>query len=325
MTTLRGHKDVVWCVAFSPDGKRLVSGSKDKTLMIWDMDAGQEPRLLAGHGEDVVSVAFSPDGNLIASASHDKTVRLWDAATGRLQHKPLEGHTNYVRCVAFSPDGRRCVTGSADQTVKLWEVLTGQEINHLKGFHCWVHSVAFSPDGNRLALGNELGSPDGHGGLQSMAQLGIGSGDGTVQIWHATTGVQEQAIEGHGNFVYGVAFHPAGTRLASASVEHTVKIWDVASGLEVLTLKGHSGGVNGVDFSPDGHWLASASADGTVKLWDARPMTPDAEFEREAGPRGLPLCQTSVESRCPRLVRSWPIMRPEARQRALALAERYRE
>jgi WD40 repeat protein len=110
-------------VAFSPDGKRIVSGSLDNTLRLWDAQSGQpigDP--LQGHQDSVSSVAFSPDGKRIVSGSDDKTLRLWDAQSGQPIGDPLQGHQDWVRSVAFSPDGKRIVSGSDDKTLRLWEI-----------------------------------------------------------------------------------------------------------------------------------------------------------------------------------------------------------
>ncbi|KAG2339592.1 hypothetical protein BDR05DRAFT_938889 [Suillus weaverae] len=124
---LRGHTDAVWSVSFSPDGTRIVSGSGDKSVRLWDAATGQpvgEP--LRGHTGLVWSVSFSPDGTRIVTGSEDKTVRLWDAAMGQPVGEPLWGHTDEVLSVSFSPDGTRIVSGSGDKTVRLWDAVMRQ-------------------------------------------------------------------------------------------------------------------------------------------------------------------------------------------------------
>jgi WD40 repeat protein len=119
--------DMFNSVAFSPDGRWLASGYRDKTVKLWDTASGNLIRSLEGHQSAVNSVAFSPDGRWLASGSADKTVKLWDPSSGKLV-RSLESHRSSVLSVAFSPDGRWLASGSSDNTVKLWEVETGAEI-----------------------------------------------------------------------------------------------------------------------------------------------------------------------------------------------------
>jgi hypothetical protein len=117
---LKGHEDWVISVAFSPDGKTIVSGSRDKTIRLWDTTGKPIAQPLKGHQDSVISVAFSPDGKTIVSGSSDKTIRLWDT-TGKPISQPLKGHEDWVISVAFSPDGKTIVSGSRDNTIRLWD------------------------------------------------------------------------------------------------------------------------------------------------------------------------------------------------------------
>jgi WD40 repeat protein len=139
-------------VAFSPDGTRIVSGSYDNTVRVWDTVSGAEALPpLRGHESWVNSVAFSPDGTRIVSGSHDDTVRVWDTVSGAEALLPLRGHESEVNSVAFSPDGTRIVSGSDDGTVRVWDTVSGAEaLPPLRGHESWVISVAFSPDGTRI-------------------------------------------------------------------------------------------------------------------------------------------------------------------------------
>ncbi len=156
--TFRGHALSVQGVAFSPDGKRIVSGSLDMTLKVWDATSGQNRLTLNGHTGAVTSVAFSPDGKRIVSGSLDMTLKVWDATSGQ-NRLTLNGHTGAVTSVAFSPDGKRIVSGSVDETLKVWDATSGQERLTLRGHRGTVSSVAFSPDGTRIVSGNLNDSP----------------------------------------------------------------------------------------------------------------------------------------------------------------------
>ena len=132
---LQGHRDGVRSVAFSPDGRHIVSGSDDKIIRVWDAQTGgQVGNPLQGHTDSVLSVAFSPDGRHTVSGSDDKTIRVWDAQTGDQVGNPLQGHIDSVFAVAFSPDGRHIVSGTHDKTIQVWDAQTGGQVgNPLQG------------------------------------------------------------------------------------------------------------------------------------------------------------------------------------------------
>jgi len=155
--TLRGHSGGVCCVAFSLDGKRMASGSFDKTIKLWDTATGTELLALKGHSGWVRCVAFSPDGRRLASGSDDKTIKLWDTATGKALIT-LKGHSDKILSVAFSPDGKSLASGGLGKPFKLWDTAGGKELFTFKGYSGTVWSVAFSPDGKGLALGNGDGT-----------------------------------------------------------------------------------------------------------------------------------------------------------------------
>ena len=125
------HKEYVRCVAFSPDGTAIVSGSIDNTVVLWDAISGAPTATLVGHTDAVRSVAYSADGATVASGSPDGTVRLWDASTGEAKDV-LEGRAGSIRCVAYSPDGRTLAAGTGDDTIILWDAATGKHRATLK-------------------------------------------------------------------------------------------------------------------------------------------------------------------------------------------------
>lgn len=246
LRSLEAHSNNVLSVAFSPDGRRLVSGSWDMTLLLWNIEKSVIVASLRGHNDWVYCVAYAPNGRYIASGSYDKTVKLWDPFDGECLNT-LEGHESFVNSIAFSPGGKYIASGSYDKTVKIWDVETGECVRTFDGHRLEVWSVAFSPDGRFLASS---------------------SYDNTIKIWNVATGDDLLTLEGHRKGINSVAFSPDGRFLASGSYDKTIRLWDVHAGQCIDTLEGHYISVNSVAFSPDGHLLASGSYDKTIKLWD---------------------------------------------------------
>ncbi|KIK62111.1 hypothetical protein GYMLUDRAFT_242813, partial [Collybiopsis luxurians FD-317 M1] len=119
---LQGHTSSVYSVAFSPDGKRIASGSEDHSVRIWNAETGEpQGQPLQGHTSSVLSIAFSPDGKRLVSGAYDSSVWIWDMEIGQLQRK-LQGHTSLVHAVAFSSDGKRVVSGSHDTSIRIWNL-----------------------------------------------------------------------------------------------------------------------------------------------------------------------------------------------------------
>jgi WD40 repeat protein/serine/threonine protein kinase len=245
--TLRGHWAEVTSVAFSRDGQTLASGSRDKTIKLWDVKTSKLRASLKGHTDWVYSVAFSRDGQTLASGSCDRTIKLWDVQTGQLRAS-LQGHTDEVTSVAFSSDGQTLASGSHDKTIKLWDVKTAKERASLQGHKSGVYSVAFSPDGPTLASGSW----------------------GVIKLWDVQTGQLRASLQGHPEMVQSVAFSRDGQTLASGGYDHFIKLWDVKTGKERAALKVHKHWVTSVAVNPDGQTLASGSLDGIIRLWDVQ-------------------------------------------------------
>lgn len=294
--TLDAGGDVPGSVAWSPDGARLVTGSYDRDVRIWDPKRGALLRVLPGHTDRIFDVAISPDGSIIASGSRDRTVRLWDAASGELLHvlKAPERVTD----VDFSPDGSRIVAAASYSALAVvWDVATGQEVLRLPSHPPFVQCAAFSPDGKLIATGSN--------------EYGGGPGKVSVRLCDARTGDLITEIPVGGPRVSAVDFSPDGRRLAVATFNDSIKIWhpdepdlppvrlseigrqptdlrfshdgcrifsvgvdgllhisDSRTGERLDTFRGHRSGIGRLSLSPDERFAATGSNDETIKIWN---------------------------------------------------------
>jgi WD40 repeat protein len=303
LPVLRSHTRKVYPVAFSPDGLRIASGSYDQSVRLWDAATG-EPCATLSHPGYVLSLVFSPDGQgLVTGSLGDDRLRIWDVATARVR-KEIQGPGQGFRFLTVSPDGKKVAATADPVQMCVCDLTSGERLFATQG-----RPLAYSPDGRWLAIVRAADEKTVvlldartheavagfHGHDQDVQSatfspdsrlLATCSLDRTVRLWEidplppaSSPGEGREAsvtkcrvLRGHTDHVFAAAFHPGGTRLATAGRDRAVWLWDLVRGEEVARLQGHTSWVWSLAFSPDGKTLVSGSGDGTVRLWDTEPL-----------------------------------------------------
>jgi serine/threonine protein kinase len=284
------HTDGVTTVAFSPNGKVLASGSKDKTILLWDTDTWKTRPPLEGHRGDLSSVAFSPDGSQLASVSSRPDsciIRFWDVETATAK-RTVGGENPGMWQVVWSADGKTLACGGWNRSLHIWDADKGKERFVIPDVIAkWVRGVAISRDGKQLVTG--------------------GGNDAMTRVWDATTGeeipTERKLPEGFcPYFVPGVRpptlvgllqlpegpcplFLPGAELVAGWVYTHgRVTVCEVPSGQIRGTWKAHPRSIEGLAVSPDGRFLVSLGGEGIAKVWSLADLTEIATLVGHKGP-----------------------------------------
>jgi WD40 repeat protein len=261
------HEALVSSARFSPDGKRVVTASFDRTFRIWDASSGKQ--LLLGAAKDrLMSAQFSPDGQRVVTAAYGGSAQVWDAGTGQPIGQRMK-HDSPVTFIEFSPDGQWIVTACCPEIImanfrtwaggresqpfseaRMWDSYTGLPLTAPLQHNLGVYSARFSPDGLRVVTA---------------------SADKTARVWDPKSGQLLSPVLRHKADVLSAEFSADSLRIVTASEDKTARVWDAKTGQPMTESLRHKEWVRSAHFSPDGQRVVTASEDFTARVWDARP------------------------------------------------------
>jgi RNA polymerase sigma factor (sigma-70 family) len=295
LPSCEGHKIQVTDLAFSADGRTIVSGGYDQKVCLWDAETGKLKKSFMKHRDSVVAVAISPDSKRIASRGKDDTVHVWDAETGedvQRWYYPIArgfpfGVTGNELLLRFGADGKTLIVGNTirystaaptvetladsqalaeatvmERGVDTLDIASGELTHHFPVPNV-TQLVTLSPDG-KLAV--------------RVSSIGDYSNLSAISVWDFASNKRLTRPVGHVGAVLCIAFSPDGETVATGGRDRTVRLWEAASGTELKKLTGHTEAVTELRFSPDGKHLASAAgrdipfnqrcSDHNVSWWD---------------------------------------------------------
>ena len=283
--TLAGHTGTITSIAITPDSKRIVSGSLDESIRVWDLDTGECLRVLY-QGAGVRTVSITSDGGKVLSGDDKGVLRLWDIRTGRCD-AILQDHNGSIQSIICT-DKFRAYSGGDDGILRIWDLKTAECIGRLHGPDADIQGITVMPDETLMSVSSSGGitqwNPQNNSGVTVTTGIEPGLGSGikalkedrvavvnamAVQIISAKDGRRLNTIECHGGSIKDLAVTPDRQYLVTCGVDRLIQVTQVETGKQIATLTGHTFCVYAVEVSPDGKYIASGGGfDDVIKIWD---------------------------------------------------------
>jgi WD40 repeat protein len=286
---LEGHTRRVNLLVLSTDAKKLITGSWDKTIRVWDLQSGECLRTLEGHSNRISALQMTPDQRHPRIAgSVDKTLKLWDLATGQCV-TTFYGHGGSVDTIALASSGKQVVSASEDATVKVWDLNKRSPDLQRNAHPTRVSTLAVTPDGKKVISGSSWGDLkawdfESHECLYTLQAhsdeinaivvtpdsktIVTGSSDKLLKVWDRESGECRASLVGHDGDIHAIAVSSDGKQIVSGSQDGTLRVWTLENAEGISVLERHGLGVSSVSISSDNRWIVSASKDGTLRIWD---------------------------------------------------------
>jgi serine/threonine protein kinase len=292
---LPAHGKPVERIAFTGDGKRLVTSGQDRLIKIWDVLQKREISTIKGHTGEVYGVSFGNADTQVLSSSADGTVRIWNVTDGKQTKLFKVQQKGKVWCAIFGRTPNDLLTAGEDGIVRQWQVSSGKKIRDLKGHKGPVNGLAMRPGATNQAVsaswdktlrfwnldnGTTIRELTGHTGQVASVAVTLdgraisGSYDGTVRVWHLDSGKNIHTFTGHQKEVWIVAVSPDGHRAISGGVDRRIRVWDLKRMKLEHTFEGHTESITGLAFASSGRHFASCSLDGTLRVWGLPMLQP---------------------------------------------------
>ena len=246
---MNGHTDIVICLDVSNNNTMIITGSKDKTIKIWNTDKYKCITTCQGHTEAISAVSFGKKtSNFFLSGSRDKTIKYWNISGNSVVSRyTIKGHDKDLNALVVAPNDKIFATGSQDKLIKIWNTKDGNLIGTLKGHSRGIWSIDFSPIDKCLVSS---------------------SSDKTIKLWSITTMSCLKTFEGHGTSVLKVLYINTGTQLISSGSDGILKLWSIKNHSCVNTFDEHTDKVWSIAISKDENSLVTGGADSQIQIWN---------------------------------------------------------